>query len=110
MTKTLLLYPKYSIVRNLFIVCLLLLFHAATAQKKKLVAVGFYNLENYYDTLNDPNINDEDFTPNGANAYTGEVFKKKVENLTSVIEKMAMEKTDEGLAILGVAEIEAIQG
>ncbi|MGI9192746.1 MAG: endonuclease/exonuclease/phosphatase [Chitinophagaceae bacterium] len=92
--------------------CLLLgiLFFATAlslqAQKKKLIAVGFYNLENYYDTLNDPRVNDDEFTPDGANAYSGKVFKKKVDNLSTVIEKMGMEKTDEGLAILGVAEIE----
>ena len=106
MPKTSLLYPKISIVRHLFILFLLVLVHSAYGQKAKWVAVGFYNLENYYDTLNDPNVNDDEFTPNGANAYSGEVFKKKVENLTSVIEKMGMEKTDDGVAILGVAEIE----
>ena len=106
MPKTSLLYPKISIVRQLFILFLLVLLHSTCCQKDKWVAVGFYNLENYYDTLNDPNVNDDEFTPNGANAYSGEVFKKKVENLTSVIEKMGMEKTDDGIAILGVAEIE----
>jgi hypothetical protein len=106
MLKTLLLYPKINSVRILFISFLLFCIHTAIGQKKKLVAVGFYNLENYYDTLNDPNTNDDEFTPNGANAYSGEVFKKKIENLSTVIEKMAMEKTDEGVAILGVAEIE----
>ncbi|MBU3677371.1 MAG: endonuclease, partial [Chitinophagaceae bacterium] len=94
--------------KSCFLLGLLILTSALTlqAQKKKLIAVGFYNLENYYDTLNDPRVNDDEFTPDGANAYSGKVFKKKVDNLSSVIEKMGMEKTDEGLAILGVAEIE----
>lgn len=76
------------------------------AQKKNMMAVGFYNLENYYDTINDPNVNDDEFTPDGANAYSGPVFKKKVENLVDVISQMAMDKTETGLALLGVAEIE----
>lgn len=76
------------------------------SQTIKTVAVGFYNLENYYDTINDPNVDDDEFTPNGVNAYTGEVFLKKIENLSTVISQMGMDKTDDGLAILGVAEIE----
>lgn len=73
---------------------------------KNVIAVGFYNLENYYDTINDPKVNDDEFTPNGANAYTGDVFKKKVENLVDVVSKMGTDKSVYGLALLGVAEIE----
>lgn len=109
MKKSALLYKKINTLKKLgFLLGLLLLCTPLLlqAQKKKLIAVGFYNLENYYDTLNDPRVNDDEFTPDGANAYSGKVFKKKVDNLSSVIEKMGMDKTDEGLAILGVAEIE----
>lgn len=76
------------------------------AQRKPVIAVGFYNLENYYDTINDPNVNDDEFTPDGANAYSPEVFRKKVENLIDVISMMGLDQTTDGLAILGVAEIE----
>ena len=76
------------------------------SQAKKTIAVGFYNLENFYDTINDPFTDDDEFTPDGANAYTPAVFWEKVEKLSSVISQMAMDKTDDGLAILGVAEIE----
>ena len=109
MKKSSLLYTKFNALKKtglLLGLILLSITHSLHAQKKKLIAVGFYNLENYYDTLNDPRVNDDEFTPDGANAYSGKVFKKKVDNLSSVIEKMGMEKTDEGLAILGVAEIE----
>jgi Endonuclease/Exonuclease/phosphatase family len=85
---------------------LLLLTNILFSQTKKTVAVGFYNLENYYDTLNDPLRNDDEFTPNGANAYTPAVFLKKIENLSTVIAMMAKDKTDDGLALFGVAEIE----
>ncbi len=76
------------------------------SQKENTIAVGFYNLENYYDTINDPKVNDDEFTPDGANAYSGAVFIKKVENLATVISQMGMDKTVNGLSILGVAEIE----
>ena len=78
----------------------------AKAQEKNLIAVGFYNLENFYDTLNDPNTDDDEFTPNGANSYTPEVFKKKIENLSDVISQMGTDKSKDGMAFFGVAEIE----
>jgi hypothetical protein len=76
------------------------------SQNENTIAVGFYNLENFYDTINDPIVNDDEFTPDGANAYSGAVFIKKVENLATVISQMGMDKTVNGLSILGVAEIE----
>lgn len=98
--------PQISIMRILFVLLLSFLTVTVFAQAKKTVAVGFYNLENFYDTINDPLINDDDFTPDGANAYTPKVFWEKVENLSTVIAQMGMDKTDDGLAMLGVAEIE----
>lgn len=93
--------------RLLAIAILLFSYQFAIAQDKKdVIAVGFYNLENYYDTINDPKVNDDEFTPDGANAYTPEVFKKKVENLVDVISQMGADKAEGGLAVLGVAEIE----
>src|SRR5690606_1938753 len=32
--------------------------------------IGFYNLENLFDTINDPKINDEEFLPGGTKNYT----------------------------------------
>ncbi|KXK44032.1 MAG: endonuclease [Bacteroidetes bacterium OLB11] len=49
----------------------------AQSDANKKFAIAFYNLENFYDTINDPNTDDDEFTPNGANAYTPAVFKKK---------------------------------
>lgn len=77
------------------------------AQKKVGVyAVGFYNLENLFDTERDESINDVDFTPQGANAWTEEKYRKKLNNMASVITKLAKEYTPAGPAILGVSEIE----
>lgn len=95
-----------NMLKNSITLLLLALPCILFAQPKKTIAVGFYNLENFYDTLNDPLTNDDEFTPDGANAYTPSVFKKKVENLSTVISQMGTDKTDDGLALLGVAEIE----
>ena len=44
------------------------------AQQRKIIRLGiiaFYNLENLFDTINQPEVNDEEFTPTGSNNYTG---------------------------------------
>jgi hypothetical protein len=68
--------------------------------------VAFYNLENFYDTLNDETINDEDFLPSGAYAYTGKIYYEKAHKLASVVSLLGVNKNPDGFAILGVAEIE----
>lgn len=78
------------------------------AQNKVLQinAVAFYNLENLFDTINDPNKFDEDFTPNGPYHYTSEIYHKKLHNMATVLSQLAIEKIPDGPALIGVAEIE----
>ena len=70
------------------------------------VAVGFWNCENFYDTLNDPLKNDEDFLPNGSYSWTGKKFRNKLDHMTTVISQLATEATPDGVAIMGLCEIE----
>lgn len=72
----------------------------------KVAVVAFYNLENFYDTVNNPNINDEDFLPTGAKNYTGKIYKDKVLHLATVLSQIGAEVNADGPAIVGVAEIE----
>lgn len=61
--------------------------------------VGFYNLENLFDTVDDPATIDEEFLPNGANAWTEERYAIKLANMSKVIAGF-------GPDILAVSEIE----
>ncbi len=95
--------------KNIFVIGILffLLSYNSVAQKKLGVySVAFYNLENLFDTERDESINDKEFTPKGANAWTPDKYKKKLKNLASVISKLSREHTPAGPAILGVAEVE----
>lgn len=86
----------------------------ALAQSKKnyqVAAIGFYNLENLFDTLDDPYKIDEDFLPKGNYNYTSQVYNKKLQNLAKVISGMATDKESKvqipgGPAIIGISEIE----
>ncbi len=72
----------------------------------KVAIVSFYNLENFFDTINDPNIEDEEFLPGGKKNYTGEIYMDKVSHLAEVISIIGTDRSPDGPAILGVAEVE----
>ncbi|MBK7965598.1 MAG: endonuclease/exonuclease/phosphatase family protein [Bacteroidetes bacterium] len=80
----------------------------AQAQEKQysVSTVGFYNLENLFDTINQPDVNDEEFTPTGANLYTPTVYLDKLGKLEELISDIGKDFTPDGLAVFGVAEIE----
>lgn len=79
---------------------------AQTGQQYKVALIGFYNCENFYDTINQPNVDDDEFTPEGGKLYTPKVYLDKVGKLTSVLSQIGTDVTPDGLAIFGVAEIE----
>ncbi len=93
-----------------FFFSFILTVHLAFAQDNayKVSAVGFYNLENLFDTLHVEGGRDEEFTPKGAKAYTREVYFDKLGKLARVISEAGTEMTPDGLAILGVCEVENI--
>lgn len=67
--------------------------------------IGFYNLENLFDTIHDKNRSDNDFLPDGKYEWTEERYHQKLHNMATAIRAMADEN---GMyhAILGVAEVE----
>lgn len=72
----------------------------------KIAAIGFYNLENLFDTLDSPTTNDADFLPGGRLHWNTEKYWSKQGNLAKVISQLGTERTPDGLALLGVCEIE----
>lgn len=68
--------------------------------------IGFYNLENLYDTINQEFTDDEEFTPTGTRRYTGEVYIDKLQHLARVVSELGTDHSPDGPAILGIAEIE----
>lgn len=91
-----------------FTAVLLLCFFSSSAQtnKYKVSLIGFYNLENLYDTVDNPKVNDEEFLPNSERQYNSRIYKDKLERMSIVISQMGTDINPDGLAILGVAEIE----
>mgnify|MGYP004445130719 CR=1 FL=1 len=73
--------------------------------RKGQYVVCFYNLENLFDTYDDPAKDDAQFLPDGQNKWTEAKYAKKLENMARVIRAM---RDDNGCwhTILGVSEIE----
>jgi hypothetical protein len=67
--------------------------------------IGFWNVENLYDTIDGPN-DDAEFLPTGGNQWTGTRYHTKIEHLSQVISQIGTEVTPDGAAVLGLCEIE----
>jgi endonuclease/exonuclease/phosphatase family metal-dependent hydrolase len=79
----------------------------AQEKKFKIHTVAFYNLENLFDTINDPTKNDE-ATPimEMAASNRADAYVKKVNNMARVIADIGSDVTKNTPAIIGVCEIE----
>lgn len=77
----------------------------AQAKKFKVHTIAFYNVENLFDTINDPNINDAEYTPE--NGWTHKNYRKKLQNLDRVMAEIGKsEQQTASPVILGVCEVE----
>lgn len=86
---------------------LLGLLNKGFSQEKKfeIHTIAFYNLENLFDTINDPTINDEEYLP--SNGWTHKNYKKKLDNLSKVLSLIGTnEQQKNSPSIIGVCEIE----
>lgn len=81
--------------------------YATYGQKQYTIGlIGFYNVENLFDTINQPDVIDEEFTPEGANRYTGAVYLDKLKRLEQVLADMGTDHSPDGMALIGLAEVE----
>ncbi len=67
------------------------------------IGVGFYNVENLFDTKDDPTIDDANYLPNSYLKWNEEKYQKKLENLAFVISQMVDNELPQ---FLGLCEIE----
>lgn len=79
---------------------------SAQKKEKEISCIGFYNLENLFDTIDDPEKRDEDYLPEGKNKWTESKYKAKLFNMAHVISLIGKEGCKDGFSLLGVSEIE----
>ncbi|GAB4323721.1 MAG: endonuclease [Bacteroidales bacterium] len=101
---------------SLFILLILVTFGCRTpevtqeaAAKKELevAGIGFYNLENLFDTIYDSTLRlNEEFTPGSDKHWTSERYHEKLSHMADAIGRIGRAHVPGGLALLGVSEIE----
>ncbi|SFU68158.1 Endonuclease/Exonuclease/phosphatase family protein [Pustulibacterium marinum] len=94
--------------QRILILVLVIFSVAVNAQEKsyKVRTIAFYNVENLFDTINNPNKYDDDRTPTGKDHWTSAIYKDKIKNMARVIADIGADVTGSAPDILGVAEIE----
>lgn len=73
---------------------------AAAGQSQ--LCIGFWNVENLYDTIPSLFHDDRDYLPDGRNQWGATRYARKLENLARVIDQMSPD-------VLGLAEVESEQ-
>lgn len=84
-------------IKNIFFLTLTLIAFQSNAQ---VVKVGFYNVENLFDTIDDPNKDDKEFLPSEKMQWTQKRYNEKLEHINKTMNEMG------NLLILGMCEIE----
>src|SRR6476660_3934109 len=99
---------RIVMIRYLLLITFTIISLSLSAQRQtyKTAIVAFYNLENFYDTVDNKMVNDEDFLPTGAKNYTGGIYLNKIEHLATVLSQIGTDINPDGPALIGVAEVE----
>ena len=96
-------------MKKFFLIILLFSFSFNVfSQSKKYIrknnfTVVFYNIENLFDTQNDPKKLDDEFTPTGKRKWDEKKYKKKLKNISKVLEDINTKELPE---LIGLCEIE----
>jgi len=92
-------------MKNIYLLFIVLaLSNFACAQKDTdTLFIAHWNVENLFDTSDDPKTEDEEFLPSGIKEWDDERLDKKMYNLSRVIRSM---NNDLGPDLLGVCEVE----
>ena len=97
---------KHIIFITIFTLATTLSISQNKSREYKIRTVAFYNLENLFDTINNPDKNDEASPIMGIKGNKSKVYWDKIDKLGSVISQIGAEKSKISPAIIGVAEIE----
>lgn len=95
---------KNEEMKNLFLIITISLFvYNTNAQESESIYVAFYNVENLFDTINDPVTKDDVFTPSGEKEWNTKRYHKKLNDISSVLRGITGQDFPD---LIGFAEIE----
>lgn len=89
-------------------ICAICYFSAVAQEEKQYLinTVAFYNVENLFDYEKDPITFDGDWTPEGKNHWTRELYEAKLANMARVVSEIGVDITGSSPALIGVCEVE----
>ncbi|MGN1375672.1 MAG: endonuclease/exonuclease/phosphatase family protein [Prevotella sp.] len=95
-------------LRFIFVLALIFIALGGIAQKKYSVyGIGFYNLENLFDTCHDEGKRDFEFLPDGSYRWNGVKYTHKLRNMARVLADMGTDVLPNiGCAAIGISEVE----
>jgi len=93
---------KYMTILFIFISC----FFSCGQESYKIQTIAFYNLENLFDTINDPNKKDELSPIMEIKSNRTVIYKDKLSKIAKVLCEIGNEKNTLPPSLIGVAEIE----
>ncbi len=102
MNKEVISMKKY-LIPGLFSILLVLLFSSCTRKSTQSFSFAFYNVENLFDTVNDPGINDGRYVPGSDLDWDTEKYRHKLDNLAKV---MAVVDSTGFPSVFGLSEVE----
>ena len=74
--------------------------------RDEILTVAFYNVENLFDTIDDPNTNDDKYTPRGERNWNYKRYYSKLKKISYVISQIGKKKSSETPVLVGLAEVE----
>lgn len=80
--------------------------HSMKPNREYSFTIAFYNLENLFDTVDNPFTNDDEFTPWSAKKWTRKRLKGKLRKLATTIARIGDAFSARPPVILGVSEVE----
>ncbi len=97
--------PKRLVIIATLLISFALLQFGSSIFAQAPYTIVFYNVENFFDTIDNPDTNDEEFTPKGKNKWTVSKYSKKLSNIEYVLSDIADVNGDMP-TLIGLAEIE----
>ena len=98
--------PLNPTILTIFLTLFVQLSSGQSEQKSpagKTFRIAFYNVENLFDTIDDPAINDADFLPGARIPWTTDRYEVKLSHLADVIQALS---DPQAIAVMGLCEVE----
>ena len=77
--------------------------------KENLYTVAFYNVENLFDTKNNPETLDDDFLPKSERGWSKKRYEKKIFKIGTTLSNIGFKDTNKSPILIGLAEVENLE-